>query len=68
MEATGRIFVVQALAKWVTSVTQLHRPTNSMEALEKSSMSKEAAEEERIILEAIPVRKCYYLLKTFPLT
>jgi hypothetical protein len=50
MEVTGGTFKVQELAKWAPSATKLQRPTNSMEDLDRSSMSDEAKEEERAIL------------------
>jgi hypothetical protein len=55
MEATVLTFKVQELAKWASSATVLKRTTDTMEVLDKSSMSDEAKREERAILEKIPV-------------
>jgi hypothetical protein len=63
MEATSLILEVQELAKWAPSVTELKRQINSMEALEKSSMSDGAKREQDAILEKIPVWKPYYPLE-----
>jgi hypothetical protein len=57
MEATVLTFKVQELAKWALSATVLQRTTDSMELLDKSSISDEAKKEEHAILEKIPVWK-----------
>jgi hypothetical protein len=69
MEALAPKFVVQELAEWASaSSVTVHRPTGSMEALDKSGMSDGAKMEEDAILEKITVWKSYYLLKMLPLT
>lgn len=57
MEATVLTFKVQELAKWALSATVLKRTTDSMELLDKSSISDEAKKEEYAILEKILVWK-----------
>jgi hypothetical protein len=57
MEVTVPTFKVQELAKWAPSAKVLKRTTNTMDLLDKSSISDEAKSEERAILEKISVWK-----------